>query len=102
MSEDSVKNTTSPQIKCILDMIRETRVLIGSLESIEPIAEDKAVKFKPLFMVAKTFFDELLHSGQIGAEQAVKIKKDLDDLEEEVEEFDRTSSVMSGLCRLYA
>lgn len=93
MSEALVKQLIDQQIGCILDLIKETRALIGSLESIESIIEDGVVRFTPLLLLIKKAFRELLKAGQVDDERTAILRDDIDLLEEEVSEFESHSGV---------
>jgi len=95
-SETLVKQLADQQVAIITGLIRETRALIGSLESIESIIEDGVVSFASLLLLAKKAFEELLRAGQICDERAAMLREDIELLEEEINEFESHRGVFIG------
>ena len=93
MSEKLISDLVGRQIGTIKGIIREVRILIGSLES---LAEDKVGSFRPLLCLAKRSFEELADTGLLKAEDVLPIREELDSLQEEVDDFEH-SNVFAGL-----
>lgn len=88
---------TNQQVAFIVDLIREIRVLVGSLESIEALMEDGVVHFRPLLSLARRFFEDLSEAGQVSPEKTAMIREDIELLGEQMDEFEGHKSVFQGL-----
>ena len=105
MSENIVGDLVSHQVDLIKGIIRETRVLIGSFESVEALVEDKVASFEPLLKLVKDSFQRLVESNLLGSALIAPIQTELGLLEEQVEEFARYgifSSLSGNSCQLPA
>ena len=94
MNEALVKNLVDQQTELISGIIHEVRAVISHLETIESILEDNPITFRPLLKLAQEAFKKLLASGQLDDRRATTILGDLDNLEEEIYDFERSVATL--------
>ena len=97
MSELLEKQLVEHQTALIFGLIRETRVLLSSLESIESIVEDAVVSFSPLLLLTKTAFQNLLETGLVDDTKKAMLQEDIEMIEEQIDEFESHNGVFAGL-----